>query len=138
MPEVHWNQIGDDGVQSVVEACRANNGTAGWQPQALDLSNNDLADVAADLLCTGLCCAQLEHLRYLDLYLNRIGPAGAKTLAGGLRLGHSALTDLNLGSNRILDGGLSALDGCSPDLHSHCLAGLDLRLRGRLITCASN
>jgi Ran GTPase-activating protein (RanGAP) involved in mRNA processing and transport len=110
----------------------------------LEISGSQLDDRAISVLAA----AELPNLRQLSLYSNRIGPAGAKTLAKSksfaklvaLELGHNALgydgvraiaasgtlgnlVELGLGSTRIEQAGVRAL-AASRTLH--CLEDLDL------------
>jgi len=68
-----------------------------------------------------------SSLQWLSLQSNKIGPAGAATLASALK-GHAALKMLNLGNNDIADQGASAV---AMSLKSHLLPTLhELGLSG--------
>ena len=105
VPEIHWNRCGDDGVEALCRGLQ----TCSWRPQELDLSINNLGDAAARHLADAVQCGSLSQLTYLELYHNSILSEGAVCIARTLSLECCSLTELNLGSNRIMDAGALGL-----------------------------
>eukprot|EP01043_Picozoa_sp_COSAG02_P028021 COSAG02_NODE_1679_length_11357_cov_22.538462_5_plen_383_part_00 len=105
VPEIHWNRCGDDGVAAL---CRALC-TRSWRPKELDLSINSIGNTAARHLADGFRCGSLSQLTYLELYHNGILSEGGLDIARILSLECCSLTELNLGSNRIMDAGALGL-----------------------------
>jgi hypothetical protein len=83
--------------------------TCSWRPQNLDLSINNLGNAAARHLADAVQGGSLSQLTYLELYHNSILSEGGVNIARILSLECCSLTELNLGSNRIMDAGALGL-----------------------------
>lgn len=88
-----------------------------------ELDDESAAAIAELLVVTSTVPRHACSLRTLDLNENRIGPAGAESLARGLRV-NMHLTWLDLGFNRLGDGGVALI--CRALAHNRALKGLIL------------
>ncbi|XP_049329883.1 NACHT, LRR and PYD domains-containing protein 3 isoform X3 [Astyanax mexicanus] len=96
----------------------------------LDLSNNDLQDSGAELLCAGLRSSHCK-LEILRLAICKLSEKSCETLASVLQSENQGLRDLDLSNNDFQDSGLELLSAGLES--SHCKLQV-LRLSGCLIT----
>ena len=84
-PEIKWMFINNGNIKFLVEAIKKNNYIT-----KLDLSFNNISDVGVKILL------ELDQLKELDLYTNKV------SIEGAILLAQSNLLKLNLGCNPIL------------------------------------